>query len=325
MEARNIIQEAATKTIAKKRKCKKTKWLSNEALQIAEKRRERKCKGDRESYRKLNADFQRIARRDKRAFLNEQCQEIKNRKRKTRDLFKKIGEIKGTSHEKIDIIKDKNGRDLTEAEDIKNCWQEYTEELYQKDLDVMDNPDNVVADLEPDILESEVKWTLESMANNKVSGDDGSPTKLFKILKDDAVKVLHSMCQQVWKTQQWPEVWKRSVYIPIPKKGSAKNVPTTVQLHSFHMLARLCSKSYKVGFSSMWTKKSQKYKLDFEGAEELETKLLTCAGLWRKSESSRKTSTSASLTMQKPLTVWTTANYGKFLKKWECLTTLSIS
>ncbi|XP_072846195.2 transposon TX1 uncharacterized 149 kDa protein [Pogona vitticeps] len=122
----------------------------------------------------------------------------------------------------MNMIKDKNGRDLTEAEDIKKRWQEYTEELYQKDLDIPDNPDHVVADLEPDILESEVKWALESLSNNKASGGDGIPVELFKILKDDAVKVLHSICKQVWKTQQWPEDWKRSIYIPIPKKGSAK-------------------------------------------------------------------------------------------------------
>ena len=109
------------------------------------------------------------------------------------------------------------------------------------------------------------------------------------------------------------------------RRAVPKNAPTTAQLHSFHTLARLCSKSYKVGFCSMWTENSQKYKLDSEGAEKLETKLLTCAGLWRKPESSRKISTSASLTMQKPLTVWTTGNDGISLKKWECLTTLSIS
>ena len=122
----------------------------------------------------------------------------------------------------MNMIKDKNGRDLTETEDIKKRWQEYTEELYQKVLAVPDNPDRVVADLEPDILESEVKWALESLANNKASEGDGIPVELFKILKDDAVKVLYSICQQIWKTQQWPEDWKRSVYIPIPKKGSAK-------------------------------------------------------------------------------------------------------
>uniref|UniRef100_A0A670J2L0 Reverse transcriptase domain-containing protein n=1 Tax=Podarcis muralis TaxID=64176 RepID=A0A670J2L0_PODMU len=224
MEARNIIQEAATKTIPMKRKCKKAKWLSNEALQIAGERRQAKCKGDRERYRKLNADFQKIARRDKKAFLNKQCKEIEenNRMGRTRDLFKKIGDMKGTFRSKITIIKDKSGKDLTEAEDIKKRWQEYTEELHQKDMDVSYTPGSVVADLEPDILESEVKWALESTANNKASGSDGIPAELFKILKDDAVKVLHSICQQVWKTQQWPEDWRRSVYIPIPKKGSAK-------------------------------------------------------------------------------------------------------
>uniref|UniRef100_A0A670JNS7 Reverse transcriptase domain-containing protein n=1 Tax=Podarcis muralis TaxID=64176 RepID=A0A670JNS7_PODMU len=224
MEARNIIQDAATKTIPMKRKCKKAKWLSNEALQIAGERRQAKCEGDSERYRKLNADFQRIARRDKKAFLNEQCKEIEenNRMGKTRDLFEKIGDMKGTFRAKISIIKDKSGKDLTEAEDIKKRWQEYTEELYQKEIDVSYTPGSVVADLEPDILESEVKWALESIANNKASGSDDIPAELFKILKDYAVKVLHSICQQVWKTQQWPEDWRRSVYIPIPKKGSAK-------------------------------------------------------------------------------------------------------
>uniref|UniRef100_A0A670KEC7 Reverse transcriptase domain-containing protein n=1 Tax=Podarcis muralis TaxID=64176 RepID=A0A670KEC7_PODMU len=224
MEARNIIQEAATKTIPMKRKCKKAKWLSNKALQIAEERRQAKCEGDSERYKKLNADFQKIARRDKKAFLNEQCKEIdeNNRMGRTRDLFKKIGDMKGTFRTKITIIKDKSGKDLTEAEDIKKRWQEYTEELYQKDMDGSYTPSSVVADLEPDILESEVKWALESTANKKASGSDGIPAELLKILKDDAVKVLHSICQQVWKTQQWPEDWRRSVYIPIPKNGSAK-------------------------------------------------------------------------------------------------------
>uniref|UniRef100_A0A670KKY7 ribonuclease H n=1 Tax=Podarcis muralis TaxID=64176 RepID=A0A670KKY7_PODMU len=224
MEARNIIQEAATKIIPMKRKCKKAKWLSNESLQIAGGRRQAKCEGDSERYRKLNADFQKIARRDKKAFLNEQCKEIEenNRMGRTRDLFKKIGDMKGTFLTKITIIKDKSGKDLTEAEDIKKRWQEYTEELYHKDMDVSYTPGSVVADLELDILESEVKWALESTANNKASGSDGIPAELFKILKDDAVKVLHSICQQVWKTQQWPEDWRRSVYFPIPKKGIAK-------------------------------------------------------------------------------------------------------
>ena len=119
-------------------------------------------------------------------------------------------------------IKDRNGMDLTEAEDIKKRWQEYTEELYRKDLHDPGNHDGVITDLEPDILECEVKWALGSITTNKVSGGDRIPVELFQILKDDVVKVLHSICQQIWKTQQWPQAWKRSVFIPIPKKGNAK-------------------------------------------------------------------------------------------------------
>ena len=119
-------------------------------------------------------------------------------------------------------IKDRNVTDLTEAEDIKKRWQEYTEELYKKDLYDSDNHDGVITHLEPDILECEVKWALGSISMNKASGSNGIPVELFQILKDDAVKVLQSICQQIWKTQQWPQDWKMSVFIPIPKKGNAK-------------------------------------------------------------------------------------------------------
>ena len=140
---------------------------------------------------------------------------------KTSDLFKKIGDTKGTFHAKMGSIKYRNGMDLTEAEDIKR-WQEYTEELHKKDLHSQENHNGVITDLELDILECEVKWVLESITMNKASGGDGIPVELFQILKDDAIKVLHSICQQIWKTQQWPQDWKRSVFIPIPKKGNAK-------------------------------------------------------------------------------------------------------
>ena len=145
-----------------------------------------------------------------------------NKMGKTRDLFKKIRDTKGTFQEKMGSIKDKNGRDLTEAEDIKKRWQEYTEELYKEDLHDQDNHDGVISHPEPDILECEVKWALESITMNKASGGDGIPAELFQILKDDAWKVLQSICQQIWKTQQRPQDWKRSVFIPIPKKGDAK-------------------------------------------------------------------------------------------------------
>ena len=142
--------------------------------------------------------------------------------RKTRDLFKKIRDIKGIFHAKRGTMKERNGMYLTEAEDIKKRWQEYTEEQYKKDLHDRDDHDGVITRLEPDSLECEVKWALESITTNKASGGDGIPVELFQILKDDAVKVLHSICQQIWKTQQWPQDWKRSVFIPIPKKGNAK-------------------------------------------------------------------------------------------------------
>ena len=136
MEVHDIVEETGIKTIPMEKKCKKAKWLYGEALQIAVKRRDAKSKGEKERYKHLNAEFQRIARRDKKAFLNDQCKEIEknNRMGKTRDLFKKIRDSKGTFHAKMDSIKDRNGMDLTEAEDIKKRWQEYTEELYKKDL-----------------------------------------------------------------------------------------------------------------------------------------------------------------------------------------------
>ena len=158
-------------------------------------------KGEKKRYTHLNADFQRIARRDKKAFLSDQCKEIEenNRMGKTRDLFKKIRDTKGTFHAKMGTIKERNCLDLTEAEDIK---KKYTEELYKKDLHDPDNHDGMVTNLEPDILECEVKWALGSITMNKASGGDGIPVDLFQILKDDAVKVLHSICQKIWKTQQ---------------------------------------------------------------------------------------------------------------------------
>ena len=134
--------------------------------------------------------------------------------------------------------KDRNGMDLTEAEEIKKKWQEYTEDLYKKDLNDPDNHDDVITHPEPDILEYEIKWALGSITVKKVSGGDGIPVELFQILKDDAVKVLHSICQQIWKSQQWPQDWKRSVFILIPKKGNVKNVQTTAQLHSSHILVK---------------------------------------------------------------------------------------
>ena len=224
MEVHDIVQETGIKTIPKKKKCKEAKWLSEEAFQIAVKRREAKSEGEKERYAHLNTEFQRITRRDKRAFLGDQCKEIEenNKMGKTRDLFKKIRDNKGTFHAKMGSMKERNGMELTEAEDIKKRWQEYTEELYKIDLHDLDNHDGVITHLEPDILECEVKLALGSITMNKDRGGDGIPVELFQILKDDAVKVLHSVCKQIWKTQEWLQDWKRSVFIPIPKYDNAK-------------------------------------------------------------------------------------------------------
>ena len=158
----------------------------------------------------MNAEFQRIARRDKKGFLSDHFKEIEknNRVGKTRDLFKKIRDTKGIFHAKMGSIKDRNGMDLTEAEDIKKRWQEYTEKLYKKDLHDPDNHDGVIAHLEPDFLECKVKWALGNITKNKASGGNGIPVELFQMLRDNTVKMLHSTCQQIWKTQQWPQDWK---------------------------------------------------------------------------------------------------------------------
>ena len=225
--------------------------MSEEALQITVKRREAKGKGEKERYSHLNAQFQRIARRDKKTFLSDQCKEIEanNRMRKTRDLLKKIRDTKGIFHAKMGTIKDRNVMDLTEAEDIRKRWQEYTEELYKKHLHNPDNHDAMITNPESDILECEAKWALGSITTNKASGGEGIPVELFQILKDDAVKVLHSTCQQIWKTQQWPQDWKRSVFIPVPKKGNAFVVllklyfcSTFRKLRSWHLVQSLHGK-----------------------------------------------------------------------------------
>ena len=159
-----------------------------------------------------------------KAFLSDQYKEIEENDRmgQTRDPFSKIRDTKGIFHAQMSTTKDKNCMHLTEAKDITKRWQKYTEELYKKDLHDPDSHDGVITHLEPDILESKVKWALGSITTNKASGGAGIPVELFQILKDDAVKVLHSICQKIWKTQQCPQDWKKSVFIPIPKKGNAK-------------------------------------------------------------------------------------------------------
>ena len=207
---------------------------------------------------------------------------------KTKDHFKKLRDTKGTFHAQMGSIKDRNGMDLTEAEDIKKRRQEYTEEVYKKDLDNLDNHDDVITHLEPDILECEVEWALESITTNKASGSDGIPVELFQILRDDAVKVLHSICQQIWKTHQWPQDWKRSVFIPTPKKGYAKvcsNYCTTALFsHSSKVMLKILQARHQLYVNQ----ELPDVQAGFKKAEEPETKLPTSAGSSRKQESSRK-------------------------------------
>ena len=188
------------------------------------KRRKAKSKGEKERYKHLNAEFQRIARRDKKAFFSDQCEEIEenNRMGKTRDLFKKICETKGTFHVMMITIKDRNGMNLTEAEDTMKRWQEYTKELYKRDLHDSDNHDDVITHLQPDILACEVKWTLGSITTNKASGGDGIPFELFQVQKDDAVKCAALNMPANLENSAVAQNCKRSVFIPIPKKVNAK-------------------------------------------------------------------------------------------------------
>ena len=210
--------------------------------------------------------------------------------------------------------------DLKEAEDINKRWQEYTEELYKKDLHDPDNHDGLITHLEPDILECEVKWALESITTNKASGVDGIPVELFQILKDDAVKVLHSICQQIWKTQQWPEDWKRSGFIPIPKKGSASNVQTTAQLHSSHT-GKVMFKILQVRLQQYVNQEFPDIQAGFKKGRGTRDQITNIRWVIEKKERSRKTSTSALLTMPKLLIVWITTNCGKFFKRWQYQTT----
>ena len=261
-----------------------------------------KGKGEKERYAHLDAEFRRRARRDKKAFLSDQCKEIEgnNRMGKTRDLFKKIRDTRGKFHAKMGSIKDRNGMDLTEVEDIKKRWQEYREKLYKKDLHNPDNHDGVIAHLQPDILECEVKWDLGSI---KASGDDGIAVELFQILKDDAVKVLHSICQQIWKTQQWPQDWKRSVFIPVPKKGNA------IEWSNYCTIA-LISRGSKVMLKILQARIQQyvnhelpNVQTGFRKGRGTRDELPTSFGSSKKQESSRKISTSALLTTTKPSTL----------------------
>ena len=299
---------------------KKAKWLSEEALQIAVKTREVKGNGEKERYTNLNAEFQRIARRDKKPFLNHQCKEIEenNRVGKTRDLFKKIRDTKGTFHGKMDTKKDRNGMDLTEAEDIKKRWQEYTEELYKKDLHSPDNHDGVIIHLEPDILECEVKWLLGCITTNKASGGDGIPVELFQILKDDAAKVLHSICQQIWKSQQWPQDWKRSVFIPIAKKGNAKECSNYCTIALIPHASKVMLKARLQQYVNCELPDVQ---ARFRKGRGTRDQIANIRWIMEKAREFQKNIYFCFIDYAKVLTEWITINCGKFFSRWEYQTT----
>ena len=204
-------------------------------------------------------------------------------------------------------IKDRNGRDLTEAEDIKKRWQEYTEELYKKDLHDLDNHDGVITHLEPDILECEVKWALGSITISKASGSDGIPVDLFKILKDNAVKVLHSICQQIWKTPQWPQDWKRSVFIPIPKKGTAKECSNYRTIALISHASKVMLKILQARLQQYMNHELPDVLARFRKGRGIRDQTANIYWIIENArEFQKKISTSALLTMPKPLTVWIT-------------------
>ena len=231
---------------------------------------------------------------------------------KTRDLFKKIRATKGTFHAKMGLIKDRNGMDLTEAEDITKKWQEFTEELYKKDLCDPENHVGVITHLEPDVLECEVKWALESITTNKASGGDGIPIDLFQILKDDAVKVLHSICQQICKTQQWPQDWKRSVFIPIPKKGNPKECSNYHTIALISHASKVMLKIPQARLHHYMNRELPDVRAGFRKGRGTRDQIANIFWIIEKVREFQKTSISALVTTPKPLTVWITINCGKF-------------
>ncbi|CAF3528318.1 unnamed protein product [Adineta steineri] len=224
-EIRDIINDETKINIPTIPKKKKNNWLSSSTLEIAKKRQDAKSNGNKQTFKQLNADFQRAARKDKEKQIMQECEKVEeyNRKGMTRDLFKKIKYLRGQFIPRNGSLTDSNGKHLTNGPEIKNKWQQYTEELYKKEIN---GTNNLVLDdyePEPDILESEVKFALETLANGKAPGHDGISIECFKTIKEDTVKVLTKLCQQIWKTNKWPQDWKTSIFIPIPKKGNAKD------------------------------------------------------------------------------------------------------
>ena len=231
---------------------------------------------------------------------------------KTRDLFKKIRHAKGTFQAMMGSIKDRNSMDLTEAEDIKKRWQEYREELYKKDLHDPNNHDGVITHLEPDILECEVKWALGSITMNKASGGDGISAELFQILKDDAVKVLHSICQQIWKTQQWPQDWKRSVFISIHKKGNALKCSNYCTIALIPHTGKVTLKILQAKLQQYVNHELPDIQAGFRKGRGIGDQISNIHWIIKKAREFLKNIYFCFIDMPKPLTVWITINCGKF-------------
>ena len=234
----------------------------------------------------------------------------KQQNRKTRNLFKKIRDTTGPFHAKMGTIKDRDGMGLTEAEDIKKRWQEYTEELYKKDLQDPDNHNGVITHLEPDILECEVKWALGNITMNKASGGNGILVELFQILKDNAVKVLHSKCQQIRKIQDW----KRSVFIPAPKKGNAKECSNYSTITLILHASKIILKILQARLQQYVNHELPDVQVGFRKDRGTRDQIANICWIIKKAREKKST---ALLTMPKPLTVWIITNCGKFLKRWE--------
>ena len=225
---------------------------------------------------------------------------------KTRDIFKKIRDTKGTFHAKMGMIKDRNGVDLTEAEDIKKRWQEYTEKLYKKDLNDPDNHDGVITHVEPDILES-----VGSITTNKARGD-GIPAELFQILKDDAVKVLHSICQQIWETHLWPQDWKRSVFSPIPKKGNARDCTNYCTIVLISLPSKVMLKILQARLQQYMNSELPNVQVGFRKGRGTRDQIANTCWIIEKGREFQKNIYFCFIDYAKPLTVWIIINCGKF-------------
>ena len=235
---------------------------------------------------------------------------------KTRDLFKKMRDTKGTFHAEMGTIKDRNGMDLKEAEDTKKRWQEYTEKLYKKKHHHdPDNHNGVITHIEPDILQCEVKWALGSITMNKVSRGDIISVELFQILKDDAVKALRSICQQIWKiwkTQQWPQDWKRSVFILIPKKGNAKECSSYCTIALISHTSKVMLKILQARLQQYVNHEIPDVQAGFRKCRGTRDQIANIHWIMEKAREFQKNMYFSLLSMPKPLTVWITINCGKF-------------